>query len=96
MLTGVRTVFVGGDARQIEVIRKCAEMDASVMIAGFEIAGFFSGVTREPLTPELLSNADALILPVVGCDDEGRVSALFSEGPLRLQEEHIARCPDME
>ena len=65
MLTGVRTVFVGGDARQIEVIRKCAEMDASVMIAGFEkLQDSFQGVTREPLTPELLSNADALILPV--------------------------------
>ncbi len=94
MLTGVRTVFVGGDARQIEVIRKCAEMDASVMIAGFEkLQDSFQGVTREPLTPELLSNADALILPVVGCDDEGRVSALFSEGPLRLQEEHISAMP---
>ncbi|MGG3279659.1 dipicolinate synthase subunit DpsA [Paenibacillus solani] len=94
MLTGVRTVFVGGDARQIEVIRKCAEMDASVMIAGFEkLQDSFQGVTREPLTPELLSGADALILPVVGCDDEGRVSALFSEGALRLQEEHIAAMP---
>lgn len=94
MLTGIRTVFVGGDARQIEVIRKCADMDASVKIAGFEkLQEPFQGVTREPLTPELLAEADALVLPVVGCDDEGRVSALFSEGPLKLQEEHIAAMP---
>lgn len=31
---------------------------------------------------------------MVGCDDEGRVSALFSEGPLRITEEHIAAMPD--
>ncbi|GAE04834.1 dipicolinate synthase subunit A [Paenibacillus sp. JCM 10914] len=95
MLTGVRTVFVGGDARQIEVIRKCAEMDASVIIVGFEkLQDSFQGVSREALAPELLSDVDALILPVVGCDDEGRVSALFSEGPLRITEEHIAAMPD--
>ncbi|WP_054956124.1 dipicolinate synthase subunit DpsA [Paenibacillus dakarensis] len=94
MLTGVRTVFLGGDARQIEVIRKCAEMDASVSIAGFDkLQDSFQGVTREPLTAELLSDADVLILPVVGCDDEGRIGALYAEGPLKLEEEHIQAMP---
>lgn len=36
MLTGIRIVFLGGDARQLEVIRKCVEMDAAVSAAGFE------------------------------------------------------------
>lgn len=94
MLTGVRTVFLGGDARQIEVIRKCAELDASVVIAGFDkLQDSFQGVTREPLTVELLSGADVLILPVVGCDDEGRIGALYAEGPLKLEEEHIQALP---
>ncbi|WP_422657245.1 dipicolinate synthase subunit DpsA [Paenibacillus sp. EC2-1] len=94
MLTGVRTVFLGGDARQIEVIRKCAELDASIVIAGFDkLQDSFQGVTREPLTLELLSGADVLILPVVGCDDEGRIGALYAEGPLKLEEEHIQALP---
>ncbi|KKO53305.1 dipicolinate synthase subunit DpsA [Paenibacillus sp. DMB20] len=94
MLTGVRTVFIGGDARQIEVIRKCAEMDAAVSIAGFDkLQDSFQGVTREPLTADLLTEADALVLPVVGCDDEGRIGALFAEGPLKLEEEHIKAMP---
>lgn len=94
MLTGVRIVFLGGDARQIEVIRKCAEMDASVSIAGFDkLQDSFQGVAREPLTAELLSGADVLVLPVVGCDDEGRIGALYAEGPLKLEEEHIQAMP---
>lgn len=36
MLTGIRIVFLGGDARQIEVIRKCVELDAAVSVAGFD------------------------------------------------------------
>lgn len=94
MLTGVRTVFIGGDARQIEVIRKCAEMDAVVSVAGFDkFQESFEGVAKEPLTADLLSEADALILPVVGCDDDGRIGALFAEGPLKLEEEHIQALP---
>lgn len=94
MLTGVRTVFLGGDARQIEVIRKCAEMDAAVSIAGFEKwQDSLQGVTRELLTAELMSTADVLVLPVVGCEDDGRIGALFSDTPLQLEEEHIRSMP---
>ncbi|MBO2944122.1 dipicolinate synthase subunit DpsA [Paenibacillus sp. F411] len=94
MLTGIRTVLIGGDARQVEVIRKLAEMDASVAIAGFDtLQDSFQGVLREPLTAKLLSGADALILPVVGCDDEGLIGALYAEGSLKLEEEHIQAMP---
>jgi dipicolinate synthase subunit A len=37
MLTGIRIVFLGGDARQLEVIRRCAEMNAAVSAAGFDL-----------------------------------------------------------
>ncbi|WP_106766016.1 dipicolinate synthase subunit DpsA [Paenibacillus faecalis] len=94
MLTGVHIVFIGGDARQIEVIKKCSEMDASVSIAGFDkLQDSFHGVAREPFTAELLSKADVLVLPVVGCDDEGRIGALYAEGPLKLEEEHLQAMP---
>lgn len=90
MLTGVRIVFLGGDARQIEVIRKCVELDASVSAAGFEQwKDPCPGVTLSELTPELLEAADAVVLPTVGCDEEGQIAALFAPGPLRL-DDHLA------
>ena len=36
MLTGVQVVLLGGDAEQLEVIRKLTELDAQVTVAGFD------------------------------------------------------------
>ncbi|WP_410510876.1 dipicolinate synthase subunit DpsA [Paenibacillus sp. BR2-3] len=94
MLTGVRIVFLGGDARQIEVIRKCVEMDATVSAAGFDQwEAPCDGVSLELMSVELLSNADVLVLPTVGCDDEGNISALFSSQHLQFLEEHAVALP---
>ncbi|WP_310829056.1 dipicolinate synthase subunit DpsA [Paenibacillus pedocola] len=94
MLTGIRIVFLGGDARQLEVIRKCVEMDATVSAAGFEKWEAPSpGVNLAQLSPELLSSADVLVLPTVGCDEEGNINALFSTGRLQLLDEHAAALP---
>lgn len=94
MLTGIRIVFLGGDARQIEVIRKCVEMDGSVSAAGFDQWDApCPGVHLEQLSAELLGRADVLVLPTVGCDDEGYINALFSSERLQLREEHIAALP---
>lgn len=91
MLTGVRVVFLGGDARQIEVIRKCSQMDAVVSIVGFnELTDQLKDITRDQLSTSLLETADVLVLPVIGCDDEGMIMTLFSSEPLQLLDEHIA------
>jgi len=94
VLTGVRVVVIGGDARQLEVIRHLSELDASVTLIGFEqLQNQYSGVIRGKLAPDTLKSADALILPAVGTDDEGIVTAIFSSEELRLTDEHIANLP---
>ncbi|AIQ13291.1 dipicolinate synthase subunit DpsA [Paenibacillus durus] len=94
MLTGVRIVFLGGDARQIEVIRKCVEMDAAVSVAGFDKWSTpCDGVNLEAMSADLLSGADVLVLPTVGCDDEGHISAKYSSKPMPLLKEHIEALP---
>lgn len=94
MLTGIRIVFLGGDARQLEVIRKCVEMDATVSAAGFDKWETpCPGANLEQLSPELLGSADVLVLPTVGCDDEGNINAIFSSVRLQLTEELVAALP---
>lgn len=94
MLTGVRIVFLGGDARQIEVIRKCVDMDATVSAAGFDKWKTpCQGVSLEHLSVDLLRSADVLVLPTVGCDDEGNIKAVFSSQPLKLLEAHAEALP---
>ncbi|WIV20832.1 dipicolinate synthase subunit DpsA [Paenibacillus polygoni] len=80
MLTGVRIVVLGGDARQLEVIHRCVELDASVSIVGFDTLEHFpEGAVKETLSDQLLSTADVLILPVVGCDDSGNIQAKYAD-----------------
>ncbi|CAM2890040.1 dipicolinate synthase subunit DpsA [Paenibacillus sediminis] len=94
MLTGFQVVFLGGDARQLEVIDKFAEMDATITIVGFDkLNNSWAEVSQQPLSLDLLANADALVLPVVGCDDTGLIQAIYSSQSLVLLEDHIAALP---
>ncbi|GMA48978.1 dipicolinate synthase subunit A [Alicyclobacillus contaminans] len=92
MLTGRRLVFIGGDARQLEVIAQTTELDASAMLIGFEeLNRRFTDTALVPLSPEVFAEADALVLPVAGMDDDGRVDTQFSsDGHVFLAEEHFA------
>lgn len=91
MLTGRNVVFVGGDARQLEVIAQVTEMDGSATLIGYELADeVFVDAQKMPLTPEAFVNADAIVLPVAGMDDDGRVETQFGESPLYLKPEHFA------
>jgi len=94
VLTGISVVLIGGDPRQLEVIRKLADLDASVTLIGFDhLQHQWSGVRRMELSAEALENADAVILPVVGCDEQGRVDSVFSSGDLILTEELLDDLP---
>ncbi|KIL41388.1 dipicolinate synthase subunit A [Gordoniibacillus kamchatkensis] len=91
MLTGVQAAFIGGDARQLEIIQRFIELDATVTLYGFDnLHNNFPGVSKEMLTPESLAQADAVILPAVGSDDSGRVESIFATEELVLSEEVIA------
>jgi dipicolinate synthase subunit A len=90
MLTGIHTTFIGGDARQLEVIKKFIELDASVTLVGFDnLESNFTGANKMDLSTELLKETDALILPIVGTDDEGFVESIFCSKPLQLTEKHF-------
>ncbi|MBW4840527.1 MAG: dipicolinate synthase subunit DpsA [Paenibacillaceae bacterium] len=91
MLTGITIVFLGGDARQVEVINKCLELDATVRVVGFDrLETPLKGVSQETLSPGLLTGADVIILPVIGCDDHGVIPAPFSAEQLVIKQEWFA------
>lgn len=91
MLTGIHVAFIGGDARQIEVIKKCIQLDAIVTLIGFDnLESIFTGATKKPLTCDVLKDVDALILPIVGTDDKGFVESIFCSKQLQFQGTHAA------
>ncbi|GGG11962.1 dipicolinate synthase subunit DpsA [Paenibacillus abyssi] len=92
MLTGTQVLVLGGDARQLEVIRKLSELDASVMLSGFDgLLTPLEGAIHVELRDDVLERIDVLILPVVGTDDDGEVTAVFSDRALKLLDEHVSK-----
>lgn len=73
MLTDMQIVVMGGDARQLEIVRKLTELDAKLYLAGFEqLEQPFSGAVKEKLHDINFSHIDAIILPVPGTSLEGK------------------------
>ncbi|GIQ68589.1 dipicolinate synthase subunit A [Xylanibacillus composti] len=90
MLTGLNAVLIGGDARQLEVIHRLAELDASVTLVGFDnLQNQYGGVSKAELSESLLCEADAILLPVVGMDDDGKIDSVFAAEPIQLEEKHF-------
>jgi len=94
LLTGVHVTFIGGDARQLEVIKECIEMDATVTLVGFDnLDSKFLGVHLRELEPSVFKDVDAVVLPIVGTDDEGNVESIFSQRKLVLTQETLMELP---
>lgn len=95
MLTGLNVFFWGGDARQLEMIRKFCELDANVTLIGFDnLRQPFPGVTMAEPHPPLFAHADALILPTVVTDETGKIESLFSSREMVLTDEILSNLPE--
>ncbi|MGO4106792.1 dipicolinate synthase subunit DpsA [Paenibacillus sp. YAF4_2] len=94
MLTGVRILLLGGDARQLEVIRRLTELDATVTVSGFDgLHSSLDGAVHAEYDDSLFTDVDALLLPAVGTDDNGFIHAVFSDRQMQLLDQHIAKLP---
>ncbi|MBH8608507.1 dipicolinate synthase subunit DpsA [Thermoactinomyces sp. CICC 10521] len=94
MLEGKHVVFLGGDARQLEVIKSCIQMDARVSLIGYDnLQSPLSGATLKELSADVLRQADVLVLPIIGTDEYGMVNSVFTSKTLVLTEEHVAALP---
>ena len=95
MLTGMQIALIGGDARQLEIIRKLTELDARLSLIGFEqLDHAFTGAVKEKLDEVDFSNIDALILPVAGTNLEGQVETIFSNEKVILTEDILSKTPE--
>ncbi|PDO10588.1 MAG: dipicolinic acid synthetase subunit A [Candidatus Reconcilbacillus cellulovorans] len=95
MLTNVKIVMVGGDARQTEVIRRFAELDAMLVLIGFDhLQVPYGGAMKCAMEPGAFADANAVVLPVVGTDERGVVDSVFSSQELILKREHLERLAE--
>jgi dipicolinate synthase subunit A len=95
MLTGMQIAVIGGDARQLEIIRKLTELDAKLSLIGFEqLDHAFTGASKEKIDEVDFSVQDALILPVPGTSMEGQVETIFSNEKVVLIKDMLEKTPE--
>ncbi|UAL49211.1 dipicolinic acid synthetase subunit A [Sutcliffiella horikoshii] len=95
MLTGLHIAVIGGDARQLEVIRKLIELDAKLSLVGFDqLDHGFTGASKEQMNEVDFTTVNAIILPVPGTNLEGQVDTIFSNEKIVLTEEIVKNTPD--
>ena len=94
MLTGMQIAVIGGDARQLEVVRKLTELDAKLLLVGFEqLDHAFTGAVKEKMEDINFTEVDSVILPVRGTDGDGKVETIFSNEEVILTKEMIQSTP---
>ncbi|RFU67821.1 dipicolinic acid synthetase subunit A [Bacillus sp. V59.32b] len=94
MLTGMHIAVIGGDARQLEVVRKLTELDAKLSLVGFEqLDHSFTGAIKEKLSEVNFSEIDTIILPVPGTNSEGKVETIFSNEEVYMTEDILSKTP---
>ncbi|MGM0873719.1 MAG: dipicolinic acid synthetase subunit A [Bacillota bacterium] len=94
MLTGLNVAVIGGDARQLEVIRKLTELDAKLFLIGFDqLDHGFTGATKVKIEDVQFEEIDAIILPIPGTNPEGLVDTVFSNEEVKLTEDLLIKTP---
>ncbi|WP_085524756.1 dipicolinic acid synthetase subunit A [Tuberibacillus sp. Marseille-P3662] len=95
MLTGMNILILGGDARQLEVIKKLNELDAHLLLVGFDqLDHHFNGAAKIDMEDIEVSALDAIILPVSGVGDDGKVETTFSDKEVVLEADWLTQTPD--
>ncbi len=95
MLTDMQIAIIGGDARQLEVIRKLTELDTKLSLIGFEqLDHAFTGASKEKIDELDFSILDAIILPVGGTSPDGHVDTIFSNEKIKLLEDMVMKTPE--
>lgn len=88
-LAGIHVALIGGDARELVLIKELIRLGAEVKTVGFpslpEIQGCI--LTGDPV--EAVRGAQALILPVPGVDAQGNIRAVLTDQTFHLGEEWV-------
>ncbi|SER59574.1 dipicolinic acid synthetase subunit A [Salipaludibacillus aurantiacus] len=94
MLTGMQIAIIGGDLRQIEVIRKLSKLDASIHLIGYEqLDNGFLGVEKSTFDTVRADKLDALILPVNGISSKREIDSVFAGKQQFFKESWLAETP---
>jgi dipicolinate synthase subunit A len=92
-LEGVRVAVLGGDGRQVLLVNELGKLGARVKVIGLKGIQENSQVTIQSSLAETVKDAQVILLPMPGVNDEGRIFAPQINIPLHLTAEIVSIIP---
>lgn len=92
-LKGMKLAVLGGDARELVLMRELAAEGAMVTALRLPPDCHLDGVVVGFEPGECVAGADAVILPVPGVNEQGRLHCAYDGEPIFLTGEILARIP---
>ncbi|MGQ9557693.1 MAG: dipicolinate synthase subunit DpsA [Desulfurispora sp.] len=89
-LSGIGVAMLGGDQRNLLVMQRLVELGATVKVVGLPVSESDRVVVYEDIE-HALQGVRAVLLPVPGTDEEGKLHAVYAKDPLYLQPQHLAQ-----
>ncbi|MFC7372221.1 dipicolinic acid synthetase subunit A [Fictibacillus iocasae] len=94
MLTDLNIAILGGDARQLEVIRKLTELDANLILVGYDqLDHGYTGAKKMEMDEVDFTSIDIIVLPVSGTGQKGEIDTIFSNKKMVLTVEQLKLTP---
>src|SRR5690625_1276966 len=80
---------IGGDARYLELIRQLQILpNTTIVLVGFDkLEQGFTGLTQVDFQDLEVEKLDAVILPITGTNEEGKIEIIFSDQSIKLTKE---------
>ncbi len=92
-LEGVRVAVLGGDGRQVLLVAELGKLGARVKVIGLSGIQENSRVTIHSSLEETVRDAQVVLLPMPGVNDEGRIFAPQINIPLHLTAGVVEKIP---
>ena len=86
---------MGGDARYLEVIRKLSNEVAKLYLIGYDQLTFDEKHVKQTTMETVdFGIIDAIILPVAGTNEDGKIEAMYSDEVISLTEDVVRQTPN--
>lgn len=86
---------MGGDARYLEVIRKLSNEVAKLYLIGYDQLTFDEKHVKQTTMETVdFGIIDAIILPVAGTNEDGKIETMYSDEVISLTEDVVRQTPN--
>ncbi|MBM7598858.1 dipicolinate synthase subunit A [Virgibacillus halotolerans] len=95
MSDNLNILIMGGDARYLEVIRKLSNEVAKLYLIGYDQLTFDEKHVKQTTMETVdFGIIDAIILPVAGTNEDGKIETMYSDEVISLTEDVVRQTPN--